>query len=312
VGGIKIISLFDALDKLGLKLDASMVPMPVVIVDSVSRTPTPNSAEAEKAFPPLPRQFEVAAVKPATPGYQGPDGFQWRGGPLVNVHAVTLKWLVAAGWNVTEEMIVAGPRFMDSDRWDIVAKAPDDAIVADGDDDFDALSAMVKTLLEDRFMLAAHFEDRPMPTLAMIASRPKLKQADPNSRTGCKEGLPALTKVDPRSANPAAARLLTCTNVSMTYLASHLRFLASGYVHSDVLDETGLEGGWDFTLSFSKVRQLPGSNMSAPGGAEASDPNGALSVQEAMEKQLGLKLVTRKRPLRVLVIDRIEEKPSEN
>ncbi len=311
VGGVKIVSLFDAIDKLGLKLDASMVPMPVVVVDSVNRTPTPNSAEAEKSFPPLPTQFEVAAVKRTNPDYDGDDGFQLRGGGSVNVRAVTLKWLVATGWNVTEEMILDGPKFMDSDRWDIVAKAPDDVISADGDGDFDALFPMVKTLLEDRFRLAVHFEDRTMPALAMIASKPKMKQADPNSRTGCKEGLATLTKVDPRSTNPTAARLLTCTNVSMTYLASHLRFLASGYVHSDVLDATGLEGGWDFTLSFSKVRQLQENNISAPGG-EAPDPNGALSVQDAMERQLGLKLVTRKRPVRVLVIDHIEEKPSEN
>jgi uncharacterized protein (TIGR03435 family) len=288
-----------------------MVPMPVVVVDRVNRTPTPNSAEAEKAFPPLPTQFELAAVKPANPDYHGADGFQLQGGRLVNVRAVTLKWLVAAGWNVTEDKILDGPRFMDSDRWDIVAKAPDDVIAADGDYDFDALAAMVKTLLQDRFRLAVHFEDRPMPALVMIASKAKLKQANPNSRTGCKEGLPTLTKVDPRSTNPTAARLVTCTNVSMAYLASHLRFFASGYVHSDVLDETGLEGGWDFTLSFSKVRQLPENNVS-PDVTAASDPNGALSVQDAMEKQLGLKLVTRKRPQPVLVVDHIEEKPSEN
>jgi uncharacterized protein (TIGR03435 family) len=200
---------------------------------------------------------------------------------------------------------------MDSERWDITAKASGDAIAADGDDDLDALSVMVKTLLQDRFKLAAHFEERPMPAPALIATKPKLKKADPDSRVGCKEGLATLTRVDPRSTNPTAARLVTCTNVSMAYLASHLRYLASGYVHSEVLDETGLEGGWDFTLSFSKVRQLQG-NVPPPGASEASDPNGALTVQDALEKQLGLKLVTRRRPVPVLVIDHVEEKPSGN
>ena len=172
---------------------------------------------------------------------------------------------------------------------------------------------MVKTLLHDRFRLAVHFEDRPMPALVMIASKAKLKQANPNSRTGCKEGLPALTKIDPRSTNPTAARLLTCTNVSMAYLASHLRFVASGYVHGDVLDETGLEGGWDFTLSFSKVRQLPeNKRVSSDVGAASRPKWSPFRAWDAMEEQLGLKLVTRKRPLPVLVIDHIEEKPSEN
>jgi uncharacterized protein (TIGR03435 family) len=313
VGGIKIVSLFDAIEKLGLKLDAAMVPTPVVVVDRVNRTPTPNSAAADKAFPPMPKEFEVAAVKPANPDYHGSEGFQLQPGGLVNVRSVTLKWLVATGWGVTEEMISNAPRFMDSDRWDIVAKAPEDAIAADGDDDFDALYAMVQSLVADRFHMGVHFEDRPMPALEMIAAKPKLKKADPNSRTGCREGLTTLVKVDPRSTNPTAARLVTCTNVSMAYLASHLRFLASGYVHNDVLDATGLEGGWDFTLSFSKVRQLQGKNVPAgPGDGDASDPNGALSVQDAMEKQLGLKLVTRKRPVRVLVIDHVEQKPSGN
>ena len=61
-GGTKVVSLFDAIEKLGLKLDASMAPKPVVVVDSVNRTPTPDSAEAEKAFPPSPTQFQVELV----------------------------------------------------------------------------------------------------------------------------------------------------------------------------------------------------------------------------------------------------------
>ncbi len=313
VGGTKIVSLFDAIEKLGLKLDASMVPMPVVVVDRVNRTPSPNSADADKAFPPLPTEFEVAAVKPSNPEYHGSDGFRLQPGGLVNVRSVTLKQLVADGWGVTEEMILNAPKFMDSDRWDIVAKAPQDTIAVDGDDDFDALFTLVKTLVTDRFRLAVHFEERTMPALVMVAPKPKLKKADPNSRTGCREGLTTLSKVDPRSTNPTAARLVTCTNVSMAYLASRLRFLASGYVHSDVFDSTGLEGGWDFTLSFSKVRQLQGNNQpTAHGAIEATDPNGALSVQEALEKQLGLKLLTEKRPVRVLVIDHVERKPTEN
>ena len=97
----------------------------------------------------------------------------------------------------------------------------------------------------------------------------------------------------------------------MAYFAQELPYLASGYIHSDVLDATGLEGGWDFTLSFSKAAQFRGNDGSAAGGT-ASEPTGALSAPEAMEKQLGLKMELRKRPVRVLVIDHIEEKPTDN
>src|SRR5579872_3569302 len=62
------IPLFDAVEKqLGLKLEAANVPLPVVVVDSVSRKPTPNAPEADQAFPPPPAEFDVAEIKPSAP-----------------------------------------------------------------------------------------------------------------------------------------------------------------------------------------------------------------------------------------------------
>jgi uncharacterized protein (TIGR03435 family) len=309
VAGAETVSLFAAIAKLGLALDPSPVPMPVVVIDSVNRTPVPNSPDIDKALPPPPTEFEVADVKPTDPDYHGYD-FQLQDGGRVNIRGATLKTLIQDVWGIQEEMIVDWPKFMDSDRWDIVAKAPD-VMTAEGDADVDSLFEMVKTLLADRFRLAVHYEDRPMPAYVMTAPKPKLKKADPASRSGCKEGLPTLVKVDPRGTNPVLGRLLTCTNVSMSYLAENLRFLASGYVHSDVLDSTGLEGGWDFTLSFSKLAQFRGP-VPVPGTEAAPDPNGAIPLPTAMEKQLGLKLELKKRPVPVLVIDHIQQKPTDN
>jgi uncharacterized protein (TIGR03435 family) len=47
-------------------------------------------------------------------------------------------------------------------------------------------------------------------------------------------------------------------------------------------------------------------------GLGASDPIGGTTLFEALEKQLGLKLQSEKRPYRVLIIDHIEEKPTDN
>jgi uncharacterized protein (TIGR03435 family) len=70
--GSQIVSLFDALEKIGLKLEPSMIPMPVVVLDSVNRTPTPNSPAVDKTFPPPPpAEFEVADVKPTAPDSRG-------------------------------------------------------------------------------------------------------------------------------------------------------------------------------------------------------------------------------------------------
>jgi uncharacterized protein (TIGR03435 family) len=108
--------------------------------------------------------------------------------------------------------------------------------------------------------------------------------------------------------------------MTMAQFADLLQKIAPGYIHSQVLDATGLEGAWDFTLSFSASNLLQGaparggdSGQQPPGGAPtASDPNGAVSIFDAVSKQLGLKLEEKKRPVSVLVIDHVEEKPTDN
>jgi len=64
-----------------------------------------------------------------------------------------------------------------------------------------------------------------------------------------------------------------------------------------------LAGGWDFTLYFSDAAVV---------GAQSADPNGGISLADAIDKQLGLKLELQKRPVKVLVIDHINEKPADN
>ncbi len=310
-GGVEITSLFDAIDKIGLKLDPGAVPMPVIVVDKVNQTPAPNPPEAEKAFPPAPTEFEVAELKRTDPDFHGMD-FDIQPGGRVNIRGVSLKFMVKEVWGLTDDMLVGAPKFMDDDRWDLVAKAPD-VVAADGDADIDTLFEMVKTLLADRFQFKYHMAEKPVPAFTMNATKPKMKKADPNSRTGCKEGPPTLVKLDPRNTNPVLGRLMSCTNVTMPFFADQLQYLANGYVHSPVLDATGLEGGYDFTLSFSTIGQFQGGAPPLPGAtATSADPNGAISLPDAMEKQLGLKLEPVKRQLAVMVIDHVEQKPTDN
>jgi uncharacterized protein (TIGR03435 family) len=105
----------------------------------------------------------------------------------------------------------------------------------------------------------------------------------------------------------------------MSQFAGQLQNIAPGYIHSPVLDATGIDGAWDFTLSFSTAGAFRNAGERGADGAAASgstpaasDPNGALSLFEAMEKQLGLKLKKENRPVSVLVIDRVEQNPIDN
>ena len=78
-----------------------------------------------------------------------------------------------------------------------------------------------------------------------------------------------------------------------------------------IKDATGIEGNFDFSVNFSGVGLLPGRAFD-PNAAGTTDPNGSLTLPEALQKQLGLKLEMGKHPLPVLVIDRVEDKPSAN
>jgi uncharacterized protein (TIGR03435 family) len=155
-------------------------------------------------------------------------------------------------------------------------------------------------------------EDRPMPAFTIVADSPKMAKADPTKRTRCFEGAPAGS---PAAAKPPQfPRLLTCQNISMEQFAQMLPTVAGGYTRVPALDKSGLQGGYDFTLNFSPIEQVQGPRPEA-GAANAGvaiDPTGALSLLDAVRRQLGIKLEETKRPVPVLVIDSLNETPTDN
>ena len=101
----------------------------------------------------------------------------------------------------------------------------------------------------------------------------------------------------------------------MAQFAEQLQYLAGGYLDYPVADSTRLEGQYDFTLNFSPAGLIQSAKRSAntntPDGA-TSDPSNLLSLEDALGRQLGLKIEPDRRPLPVLVIDHVDEKPSDN
>jgi len=324
--GAEGISIFDAMDKqLGLKLEAGKAPMPVILVDSVNETPTDNAPGISAALPPPPpAEFEVAVIEPSKPDAQLDGDIS---GGQVSLQGTTLQFLVTFAWNLNpndKQRIVGAPKWFDSDKFDILAKTSADVAAASAAAgannappmDIDDLRHMLQVLLIERFQMKVHMEDRPIDAYTLTAANPKMKKADPTNRTGCKNG-PGPDGKDPRIANPILNRLISCQNMTMTEFAEQLRSLAGGYLFTPVLDSTGLEGAWDFTLSFSAAGLVNGGGRGAPpqplsDATAAPDPNGALSLYDAVYKQLGLKLEKQKRPVPVLVIDHVEEKPTDN
>jgi uncharacterized protein (TIGR03435 family) len=326
-----IVTLTAAVQKqLGLDLVLTRVPTPVLIVDRASDEPTANPPGLAQALPPPPEEFEVADIKLTAPDFNLFPGSRIEvqpSGRVVIQHA-TLRFLIMRAWGLAamgSEPLLYGPKFLDTVWFDIQAKAavpgvpPDEPAIAPNNPaavpsalrytytNADTINPMLRNLLIQRFGLTFHYEERPLPAMTLTSAKPKLQKADPSRRTGCHLG-PGPT------GGPPPTSLFACDNINMAQFAANLPVYAAGRGVNNVVDATGLEGAWNFTVTFAAAgsnRGNPfGGAAGAAEGAENSDPSG-LTFFEAMEKQLGLKLETTKRPGKVMVIDHLEEKPKE-
>jgi uncharacterized protein (TIGR03435 family) len=312
----------EAVARLGLKMELKTAPLPAVVVDSVNEKPTANVPNLAQILPPTPPEsFDVAVIKPSAPNEKHFSN-SIDGNVLTFHHAAPLM-LIYFAYDIDMNLFVNQPPWLNQDFYTVTAKPPVDAAPrppGQGSNlELDDYKEMMRSLLADRFKLAVHLEDRPGDAYTLTAGNPnpKLKKADPATRASC-----VLSGVaDPN--NPASyLRQITCHNITMAQFVDQL-FQIEGsfgeYIKSPVLDATGLTGGYDFVLKFSPPSALkataPAPAATSSDGSAASaptDPNGAISLFDAINKQLGLKLEKQRRPVPSLVIDHIEEKPTDN
>jgi uncharacterized protein (TIGR03435 family) len=175
----------------------------------------------------FPGDFEVASVKPNRTSESESGDFQH--GRLA-IRSAPLRHLIAAAYNLRVDLVIGGADWVDSDRFDIQAKA--DAATSEA-----ASRLMLRKLLADRFKLTVHSENRPSPVFVLSVAKngPKLVEsaADSTERPRCFGSGP-----------------VTCYKRNMKQLADILRRISSG-IDLPVVDETGLTGLYDFTLTFS-------------------------------------------------------------
>jgi uncharacterized protein (TIGR03435 family) len=253
--------------------------------------------------------FEVASVKPNKTG----DGRVMLGlqPGRFNATNVPLRMLLRQAFNVQDFQIVGGPDWLGSDRFDIIAKAPD------GDFNGDVMRPMLQSLLVERFKLGFHRETRDMPIYALMKARPDGKLG-PNlsaSTTDCAGTRGRRGGGPPPAPQPGeqldcgfmiGAGRMNVGGMPMTNLAQAL----SPMVGRIVLDKTELAGNYDFQLTYS----LEGIGSAFPGGGPPLvngappqvDPNSP-TIFTALQEQLGLKLDSQRGPVDVVVIDRAEQ-----
>jgi uncharacterized protein (TIGR03435 family) len=317
------VSIFQALAQAGLDFEFKTTPRPGLVIDSAIETPTPNAPDLAKIMPPLPpRQFEVATIRPSQPGETGQGRIA---GDELNFQGISLKTLIAFAWDIdprNDGRLVA-PKWIESDRIDIHARV---AATDLGNSsmrgrsnsmNFDDFRPMLRALLIDRFQIRYHMENRSIDAYTLVADHPKLTNADPSERTACGEG-PAPNVKDASLTNVMINSQESCWNVTMDEFAAQLHHIAPDYFFYPVVNATGIKGSWDLSMSWSSANltQNQGTGLNQASNSDAApaaaDPNGAVSFFDAIRKELGLKVIKEKETEPVLVIDSIDEQPTEN
>jgi uncharacterized protein (TIGR03435 family) len=292
------ISLFDYLEKqLGIKAEAQTRPAPSLVIAHVE-APTPNEPGVAAKLPPPVTEFEVAEVRPSKP--DSTTDVSIHNGRIEAI-GLTLRQLIAAAYDLDddENTVLGGEKWIGTDKFDIIAKAPPTTTDA-------TLRAMLLTLLEQRFHLKVHHDLQPQSVYALTAPKGagKLKRSTSEEHAGC-----VRTPKD-------AAFTYTCHNTTMAQLVDKLPDVpgAVGYFNLHVIDLTNLKDGFDFEITWSPPARFQGRSMlqSSAGAPAAQAPVSGFTIFEAIEKQLGLKLAEQKYPLPVVVIDHVDRTPAEN
>lgn len=229
--------------------------------------------------------FEVATVKPPPPGWDGGAYITMKSANRFEVKNHSVKLLIAAAYSLNPKAISGGPEWMETDRYDIVAKTPGETRP-----DLDVQMAMLRALLGDRFNLAFHREEKDLAIYALTVAKngPKLKE----STAAPTEPLPLTARVFPDHVS------LPGRNSTVQQLAWVMQ---RAIVDRPVVDRTGLSGHYDFDLEWTADdTQFGGIIRGTPSQPVRPD------LFAALQEELGLRLEATRGPVETLVVDRLE------
>lgn len=236
-------------------------------------------------------------------------GIQLMPGGGLRASNVTLRLLLTLAYDVRDFQISGGPPWLDTQLYDIQARAGNAPETPAGPDAVrnmtdeqrktfqEQMRERLRGLLADRFQLAVHRESKEQQVYSLEIAKggPKLQEA---------------TTTGPASGRVRMGRgELTGDGVAMEFIVQVL----STQVRRPVLDKTGLKGKYDFKLTFTPDGPQGFGPGPPPAGVEPPpppDPNGP-TIYTAVQEQMGLALKSEKRPVDMIVIDRVE-KASEN
>jgi uncharacterized protein (TIGR03435 family) len=227
---------------------------------------------------PAPSRFDPVSIKPSelpnrNKSYRrSPDG-GFRAGNY------SLKDLIRLGWEVRDFQIVGATGWLDTERYNIEAK-PDAPFNSNTPEGEERQRAMLRRMLEDRFRLQVHQEKKEMSVYNLVVAHasPKLKRTGDAREQGTQMG--------------DGGGHMWATKFDMALFAQYL----GGELGVPVIDQTGLQGVYDFQLDWNP-------DDGKPGAAADSRP----SMITAVKEQLGLELKRGKGQVEMVVVDSAEK-----
>jgi uncharacterized protein (TIGR03435 family) len=243
-------------------------------------TSVPSHSQTPATPAPQPK-FEVASIRMVAPLSEqevrhGLGNVPWSTFPTNRFtgHRITLEILISLAYGVDSKYIQGDPDWLGSQEYSIEAKVEGDKELT-----YEQMQPLFQHLLEERFHLVTHRVTKPTSGYALVVAKggPKL--------TPAKEGVMPHGQILPNGVQ--------AWHMDLGHFVQILVRPAGG----PVVDKTGIQGSYDFKLSY----------------APANDPNSSLpSLFTALPEQLGLKLEFQKVPVEMLVIDHVDKIPTEN
>jgi uncharacterized protein (TIGR03435 family) len=223
--------------------------------------------------------FEVATIKPSA--HDANWGIS-RGTRLFQARGNTIADLIQFAYQVRRRQIDGGPSWMNELRFDVTGE-PD----APGLPSRDQERLMLGKLLAQRFGFRVHIVQRDFPVYALVVGKspPKIDVSASSVNS---------ILVSPRELENGT----TAVQFSHTTMPEFTDFLMGFIQDRQIVDETGLNGRFDFTM------MMPTSSL------QGNDLDKTTAFLLGV-KPLGFKLEPKKAPLQVIVIDNID-KPTAN
>ncbi|HTU02036.1 MAG TPA: TIGR03435 family protein [Candidatus Sulfotelmatobacter sp.] len=225
--------------------------------------------------------FEVASITPCKPGTPEPAGehagmvqFIYPGGTF-RATATTVKFLLEWAYGIQPPQHSGGPSWIDTDRYDIVAKA-------EGNPTDNQMKQMAQTLLADRFQLKFHREPKKIPAYVLSLGKTAPKLFPP------KDGETRFMRIVPQTGPDQ--KIVAYRVVATRFSLAQLTDTFARQLGRVIVNDTGLDGEYDFTIDLMPDESRP----------NPVDPSLLIS---ALHDQLGLTVRSQDATVDVLEID---------